>query len=43
MTYEDYLGRRGLDRFGKALEQDTPEKPIRQTRKLFNWTIFIWA
>jgi len=37
MTYEDYLGRRGLDRFGKARWNDFLEAAIKQTEALFNW------
>ncbi len=37
MTYEDYLGRRGLDRFGKARWNDFLEAAIRQTEATFNW------
>ena len=37
MTYEDYIGRRGLDRFGKARWNDFLEAAIKQTDQLFNW------
>jgi polyphosphate glucokinase len=37
MTYEDYLGRRGLDKFGKARWNDFIEAAIKQTEALFNW------
>jgi polyphosphate glucokinase len=37
MTYEDYLGRRGLDKYGKARWNDFLEAAIRQTEALFNW------
>jgi polyphosphate glucokinase len=37
MTYEDYLGRRGLDKFGKARWNDFIEAAITQTEALFNW------
>jgi polyphosphate glucokinase len=37
MTYEDYIGRRGLDRFGKARWNDFLEAAIKQTEQLFNW------
>ena len=37
MTYEDYLGRRGLDKFGKARWNDLLEAAIKQTELLFNW------
>ncbi len=37
MNYEDYLGRRGLDKFGKARWNDFLEAAIRQTETLFNW------
>jgi polyphosphate glucokinase len=37
MTYEDYLGRRGLDKFGKARWNDFLEAAIRQTQATFNW------
>jgi polyphosphate glucokinase len=37
MNYEDYLGRRGLDKFGKARWNDFLEAAIRQTEALFNW------
>ena len=37
MTYEDYLGRRGLDKYGKARWNDFLEAAIAQTEALFNW------
>jgi len=37
MTYEDYLGRRGLDKFGKARWNDFLQAAITQTEALFNW------
>ncbi|MGO9316602.1 MAG: ROK family protein [Terracidiphilus sp.] len=37
MTYEDYLGRRGLDKYGKARWNDFLEAAIKQTEQLFNW------
>ena len=37
MTYEDYIGRRGLDRFGKARWNDFIEAAIKQTEATFNW------
>ena len=37
MTYEDYIGRRGLDKFGKARWNDFLEAAIVQTEQLFNW------
>ena len=37
MTYEDYLGRRGLDRFGKKRWNKFLQEAIVQTEKLFNW------
>jgi polyphosphate glucokinase len=37
MTYEDYLGRRGLDKYGKARWNDFLEAAIHQTEQLFNW------
>ncbi len=37
MTYEDYLGRRGLDRFGKARWNDFLQAAIMQTAATFNW------
>jgi polyphosphate glucokinase len=37
MTYEDYLGQRGLDKFGKARWNDFLQAAIRQTAALFNW------
>ena len=37
MTYEDYLGRRGIDRFGKKHWNKLLKEAIDQTEKLFNW------
>jgi polyphosphate glucokinase len=37
MTYEDCLGRRGLDKYGKARWNDLLQAAIRQTEALFNW------
>ncbi len=37
MTYEDYLGRRGLDKFGKARWNDFLQAAIKQTEATFNW------
>jgi polyphosphate glucokinase len=37
MTYEDYLGRRGLDKFGKARWNDFIQAAIKQTLATFNW------
>jgi polyphosphate glucokinase len=37
MNYEDYLGRRGLDKYGKARWNDFLEAAIHQTELLFNW------
>jgi polyphosphate glucokinase len=37
MSYEDYLGRRGLDKYGKARWNDFLVAAIRQTELLFNW------
>jgi polyphosphate glucokinase len=37
MTYEDYLGQRGLDKFGKARWNDFIEAAIKQTEATFNW------
>jgi polyphosphate glucokinase len=36
-TYEDYLGRRGLDKFGKNRWNTFVLKGIYETQKLFNW------
>jgi polyphosphate glucokinase len=36
-TYEDYLGRRGLDKFGKKAWNKFLLQAILQTEKLFNW------
>lgn len=36
-TYEDFLGRRGLDKFGKKHWNKLLEEAIDQTAKLFNW------
>jgi polyphosphate glucokinase len=35
--YEDYLGRRGLDKFGKKRWNKLLQEAIEQTYKLFNW------
>jgi polyphosphate glucokinase len=37
MTYEDYLGRRGLDKFGKKRWNKLILEAIAQSYKLFNW------
>lgn len=37
IEYEDYLGRRGLDKFGKRRWNKLVLEAIEQTRKLFNW------
>ncbi|MGD0800537.1 MAG: ROK family protein [Terracidiphilus sp.] len=37
MTYEDYIGRRGLDKYGKARWNDFLQAAIKQTLDLFNW------
>lgn len=36
-TYEDYLGRRGLDKYGKKHWNKLLLEAIEQSRKLFNW------
>jgi len=36
-TYEDYLGRRGLDQFGKKRWNKMVLEAIAQTQQLFNW------
>lgn len=36
-TYEDYLGRRGLDKYGEEKWNRLLEKAIDQTCRLFNW------
>src|SRR5579863_2594822 len=36
-TYEDYLGRRGLDKFGKKKWNELLQEAIAQTSKTFNW------
>ncbi len=36
-TYEDYLGRRGLDKYGEKKWNQRLQEAIEQTRKLFNW------
>jgi polyphosphate glucokinase len=36
-TYEDYLGRRGLNKFGKRAWNKFLKQAIDQTQKLFNW------
>ena len=35
--YEDYLGRRGLDKYGKKHWNKLLQEAIEQTQKLFNW------
>jgi len=37
MTYEDYIGRRGLDRFGKKEWNKLLQEAIKSTELLFNW------
>jgi polyphosphate glucokinase len=37
MTYEDYLGRRGLDKFGKKEWNKLIQEAIKTTEALFNW------
>ncbi|HME58048.1 MAG TPA: ROK family protein [Terracidiphilus sp.] len=37
MNYEDSLGRRGLDKYGKARWNEFLESAIKQTEMLFNW------
>ena len=37
MTYEDYLGRRGLDKYGKARWNLLVQAAITETERLFNW------
>jgi polyphosphate glucokinase len=36
-TYEDYIGRRGLDKYGKKRWNKYVEELIAQTRNTFNW------
>ncbi len=36
-TYEDYIGRRGLDEFGKKKWNELLQEAIAQTSQLFNW------
>jgi polyphosphate glucokinase len=36
-TYEDFLGRRGLDKYGKKHWNKLVQEAIDQTAKLFNW------
>jgi len=36
-TYEDFLGRRGLDKYGKKHWNKLVQDAIEQTSKLFNW------
>ncbi len=36
-TYEDYLGRRGLDKYGKKRWNKLVMEAIAQTAQLFNW------
>jgi len=37
LTYEDYLGRRGLDKFGKKVWNKLLQEAIQSTEALFNW------
>jgi len=37
MTYEDYLGRRGLDKYGKKQWNKRLQEAIEQTAATFNW------
>jgi polyphosphate glucokinase len=37
MNYEDSLGRRGLDKYGKSRWNNFLEAAIKQTEQLFNW------
>jgi polyphosphate glucokinase len=37
MTYEDYIGRRGLDKFGKKEWNKLLQEAIKTTEALFNW------
>jgi len=37
MTYEDYIGRRGLDKYGKKLWNKRLQEVIAQTAATFNW------
>lgn len=37
MTYEDYIGRRGLDKFGKKRWNKYLQEAIAQTANTFNW------
>jgi len=37
MTYEDHLGRRGLDKYGKARWNAFLQAAIKQTEATFNW------
>jgi len=37
MTYEDYIGRRGLDKFGKKVWNKLLQEAIQSTEALFNW------
>jgi len=37
MTYEDYVGRRGLDKYGKRHWNKLVQEVIVQTQQLFNW------
>lgn len=36
-TYEDYIGRRGLDKYGHRRWNEFVQEAIVQTEKLFNW------
>lgn len=38
-TYEDYLGRRGLDKYGKEKWNELLQEAIKQTSLTFNWDI----
>ncbi|HUD12052.1 MAG TPA: ROK family protein [Terracidiphilus sp.] len=37
MTYEDYLGRRGLDKYGRIRWNELLREAIKTTEALFNW------
>jgi polyphosphate glucokinase len=37
MTYEDYLGRRGLDKYGRIRWNELLQEAIKTTEALFNW------
>ncbi|HXR37584.1 MAG TPA: ROK family protein [Terracidiphilus sp.] len=36
-TYEDYIGRRGLDKYGKERWNELLQEAIKEIEKLFNW------